>query len=524
MSIHEDESPCPPASGGPTPEGAAAVAAREPLSKLAAGLRVIALKLGKAIHDLLFGFSPLDGVYFVVLFTFGSYFIVDAPIHFGLFVLYLYLVRSPRPLAQAFSLFVTLALLFSLVLTGLMIDLWPRVSAPSIHTRVIHQISARYFLLVAMPFMIHHVRSQTAHLSLPVRWNAKLSWTVIKASFWLGAIPALLTIRGELAPLHAKLVLAALPLVGLHIALAWRAPRADRPPPEPFSIRARIGPRMTMAAAAIAVVVSIAGVVHPGDTILQNYDDPSYMVAGEDAVFEPSPAGTRGDVYYHAEYLGGSNRCATDPCHPEVFRQWSDSPHRAATNTLYLAEVKLLAMREGVEQTRRCAGCHDPISLISGAIAPGLELHAPEGRREGISCMICHSTDGTGVGHGGSLQLRFPEHFYLDDLGLTALVGAWREHAIDMRPAGLTDQLCASCHHLGEVADWGGEQGARILRDHHGQQAMRPICRQPEAACVSCHMPDLGISEKPGRYISVHGFDRTLEAIPIAAQRAEAKP
>src|SRR3989337_2387900 len=51
-----------------------------------------------------------------------------------------------------------------------------------------------------------------------------------------------------------------------------------------------------------------------------------------------------------------------------------------------------MAKQNGPESTRYCGGCHDPISLFSGAkniFAENLTNLA--GYNEGVGCLVCHS-------------------------------------------------------------------------------------------------------------------------------------
>lgn len=56
---------------------------RPPLSwqGLRAARRALARWSASFLRDQLFGFTILDGIYFVTLYTFGSYFLLDAPLH-----------------------------------------------------------------------------------------------------------------------------------------------------------------------------------------------------------------------------------------------------------------------------------------------------------------------------------------------------------------------------------------------------------------------------------------------------------
>ena len=90
--------------------------------------------------------------------------------------------------------------------------------------------------------------------------------------------------------------------------------------------------------------------------------------------------------------------CGTSGCHEQVYAEWQPSAHRfSAMNPSFQAIQKNFAADRGAEETRYCAGCHDPISLFAGAKdIHNLSLSAP-GMQEGCSCVVCHALDKVGV-------------------------------------------------------------------------------------------------------------------------------
>ena len=69
-----------------------------------------------------------------------------------------------------------------------------------------------------------------------------------------------------------------------------------------------------------------------------------------------------------SEKLGSSEYCGH--CHTEVFQQWNASAHHFSSfnNPIY-RKVALQTLEEkGVETLKFCAGCHDPLPLLSGEL------------------------------------------------------------------------------------------------------------------------------------------------------------
>ncbi len=88
-------------------------------------------------------------------------------------------------------------------------------------------------------------------------------------------------------------------------------------------------------------------------------------------------------------------------CHQESHQQWRESAHSNANRVpYYLKNVALLNDSKGVEYSRHCEGCHDPIALLSGALTGASPKRRPYDQ-DGVTCMVCHAiqkidTRGTG--------------------------------------------------------------------------------------------------------------------------------
>src|SRR5215467_4828065 len=54
-------------------------------------------------------------------------------------------------------------------------------------------------------------------------------------------------------------------------------------------------------------------------------------------------------------------------CHEEAHRQWRESAHANSFRApFYKKNVDMLIQQKGIEYTRHCEGCHNPIALLSG--------------------------------------------------------------------------------------------------------------------------------------------------------------
>ncbi len=93
------------------------------------------------------------------------------------------------------------------------------------------------------------------------------------------------------------------------------------------------------------------------------------------------------------------NTAAT--AHREAYRQWRQSrPLQQLPRPLYLKNVNMLIDEKGVQFSRHCEGCHNPVALLSGDLTQGMPKKRPF-EEEGVTCSTCHSivsTNTTGTG------------------------------------------------------------------------------------------------------------------------------
>jgi len=86
-------------------------------------------------------------------------------------------------------------------------------------------------------------------------------------------------------------------------------------------------------------------------------------------------------------------------CHADILKQTAVSMHRLSSfnNPAYRFAVdetrRVLLERDGkVDGAQFCAGCHDPVPLMSGRFSdPAYDADADPGAMAGITCMTCHA-------------------------------------------------------------------------------------------------------------------------------------
>src|SRR5258708_18751957 len=116
--------------------------------------------------------------------------------------------------------------------------------------------------------------------------------------------------------------------------------------------------------------------------------------------FLPSQAKTESAAFIDSAAFPTAAFCSR--CHDEVHQQWRQSAHANSFRApFYKKNVDLLIAQKGIEFSRHCEGCHNPIALFSGALTTGSSANRSFDE-DGITCMVCHSiqqiqnTSGTG--------------------------------------------------------------------------------------------------------------------------------
>lgn len=185
-------------------------------------------------------------------------------------------------------------------------------------------------------------------------------------------------------------------------------------------------------------------------------EDYSFLY-GDDRPFAPSLARTSTGGAFDARSLGGSQSCGTSACHEEITKEWEVSAHRyAAMDPAFRAVQKVMGEQNGPESTRYCGGCHDPISLFSGAKNIFTEdLTNLIGYQEGVSCIVCHRINETDIKGNASYVVTQPNRYMFElHKGKTAkllsdfLIRAYPKYHVESLQHRLfkSPEFCAACH------------------------------------------------------------------------------
>ncbi len=193
------------------------------------------------------------------------------------------------------------------------------------------------------------------------------------------------------------------------------------------------------------------------DAYSQNIRETYNYPFGKDKISAPGNAAFVGNGFIRPGAFPTAQYCAH--CHEEAYIQWRESLHSNSFRTpFYRTSVNILAHTKGIEYTRHCDSCHNPIGVLSGALTQGSNVD----RRfdlDGLTCTTCHSIQGlqSTLGNGSFV------------MGV---------------PAVMTDENGNRIP--GEVPY------ADIIRhpDRHSKAVMKSFYRQPEF-CAACHKANL---------------------------------
>ncbi|MGE0784536.1 MAG: multiheme c-type cytochrome [Sandaracinaceae bacterium] len=186
---------------------------------------------------------------------------------------------------------------------------------------------------------------------------------------------------------------------------------------------------------------------------------------------------------------------ACEGCHPDVVSAWRSSPHARASfdNPWYRQAVDTFRAEAGYEASRFCAGCHDPVLLLTGAMEREIEPFDPNAHA-GVTCLVCHGIREARPDGSGSYTLRTGPVPLPDPADPEQVA----EHVRALTPSPLrTVEMCATCHR--------GFLGPEMGNPHHlpGVDDVTAYFRsgfatstatridQPvePASCQGCHMP-----------------------------------
>ena len=178
---------------------------------------------------------------------------------------------------------------------------------------------------------------------------------------------------------------------------------------------------------------------------------------GKDKPFLPGNAAIEGNSFVPPGAFPDATYCGH--CHQEAYHQWRQALHSNAFRTpFYRTSVNILIRTKGIEFSRHCDSCHNPIAVLGGGLTQNSQVNRGFDR-DGLTCTTCHSIQSlqSTNGNGGFV------------MGVPAVMVDEKGNRIP-----------------GTVPD------SEILKhtDRHSQAVMKSFYRTPEF-CAACHKANL---------------------------------
>ena len=192
-------------------------------------------------------------------------------------------------------------------------------------------------------------------------------------------------------------------------------------------------------------------------------------------------------------------------CHQEAYDQWRQALHSNSFRTpFYRTSVNVLLRTKGIEFTRHCDSCHNPIAVLSGALTEN-SLVDRSFDRDGVTCATCHSIQKllSTSGNGGFV-MGVPSAM-VDENG-NRIPGIVPDEEIRSHPdrhsravmQGFyrTAEFCAACHKANLPNPLNDYKFVRAFTVYDEWQNSKFSTRNPLTfysapftTCQDCHMP-----------------------------------
>jgi len=281
---------------------------------------------------------------------------------------------------------------------------------------------------------------------------------------------------------------------------------------------------------------------NPGLPPLSQDDEGMYGAVGP---FHPAGLLTNTGGKIPSNFFMTSQRCAD--CHPDIYRQWSESAHRFSSfnNQWYRKSIEYMQDVIGTRPSRWCAGCHDVALLLNGMMDTPVRqlLDTPEAH-VGLACTACHAiTQVRDTMGNGDYLIAYPAlhdlmasdnrfvHLLHDFL---VRVDPEPHRQVFLKPFhrnAQSPEFCSACHkvhldtHVNNYRWFRGfnEYDAWQASGVSGYGARSFYYPSQPRTCTDCHMPLVPSHDLGNRHGLVHNhrFPGANTALPTANKHQE---
>ncbi|MDQ2834478.1 MAG: tetratricopeptide repeat protein [Acidobacteriota bacterium] len=223
---------------------------------------------------------------------------------------------------------------------------------------------------------------------------------------------------------------------------------------------------------------------------------------GKGAAFLPSNATTDTGEFLDPKLFLPAAYCGH--CHQESHKQWRESAHSNANRVpYYLRNVALLNDSKGVEYSRHCEGCHDPVALFAGVLTGKVPKRRPFDQ-DGVTCTVCHSIQKVDTRGTGSYVMGVPAVLVDEDgapmtrkvSDAEILAHLDRHSKAVMKDFYRGPEFCGSCHKAAlphSINDYKWQRAFSVYDEWQNssfaKQSPLPFYgKDSVSTCQTCHM------------------------------------
>jgi tetratricopeptide (TPR) repeat protein len=224
---------------------------------------------------------------------------------------------------------------------------------------------------------------------------------------------------------------------------------------------------------------------------------------GANEPFLPSLATTDNGEFINAKAFPTAQYCGH--CHQEAHTEWRQSAHANSFRApWYIKNTALLTAEKGIEYTRHCEGCHNPIAIVSGALTKGSPINR-KFDEDGITCSVCHSIQKVDTRGTGSYVIAQPavlvdekgDPIYGEVSDKEILAHLDRHSKAVMRDFYRTSEFCSGCHKAAlprQLNDYKWQRAIFLydewqLSSFAKQSPLPFYVKDSVSTCQTCHMP-----------------------------------
>src|SRR5580704_9057042 len=254
---------------------------------------------------------------------------------------------------------------------------------------------------------------------------------------------------------------------------------------------------------------------------------------GADRPSVPGNASVVGDDFVQPGAFPNAKYCAH--CHQEAYHQWRQAlPSNSFRTPFYRTSVNILIRTKGIEFSRHCDSCHNPIAVLAGGLTQDSQVDRAFDK-DGLTCTTCHSIQSlkSTNGNGGFVMgipavmvdekgQRIPGEVPYDEI----MKNPKRHSMAIMKSFYRTPEFCAACHKANLPDTLNDYKFVRAFTTYDEWQQSKFSQRNPLTfyttdftTCQGCHMkraantlPDYGA--KNGMFAS-HSWAAGNTAVPF---------